>query len=264
MLLLGLGEKAFHVFIAGLVLLLVAVEGRKIDHAETVLPAVHCPCLVGDLRLLLLHVDLVAHDGDVEAVRVFRLPQDRQGYLRAFLAADHLDNVAQVHVDDVNGLFPFLGHGDDLVLRLQQARALGASPGNQLFNDGKAVVAAEDGPDPLQGKLHLNPEVFKVFGGQVARVRIQGQGEGLGEARNELFRIALDHPHRLQLVAVNLLLLGLRQVNACQQGVFDLELHDLSQELTAFPPPSSHRGVCSRWCSAPPSRRVGSPAPESF
>ena len=177
MLAFGLREKVFHVFIAGLVFLLVAVEGRKIDHAEAVLPAAHCPCLVVDLGLLLLDVDLVAHDSDVEAVRVFCLSQDCQGYLRAFLAADHLDNVAQVHVDDVNRLFPFLGHGDDLVLRLQQARALGASAGNQLLNDGKAVIAAEGGPDPLQGKLHLNLEVLKIFGGQIVRVRIQGQGE---------------------------------------------------------------------------------------
>ena len=165
---------------------------------------------------------------------MFRLPQDCQGYLRVFLAADHLDNVVQVHVDDVNGLFPFLGHGDDLVLRLQQSRTLGASPGDQLLNDGKAIVTAEDSPDPLQRKLHLNPEVLKVFGRQVARVRIQSQGECLGEARNELFRIALDHPHRLQLVAVNLLLLGLRQVDACQQSIFNLELHNLSQERMLF------------------------------
>ncbi|HLA27426.1 MAG TPA: hypothetical protein VJZ49_05980 [Syntrophales bacterium] len=65
-------------------------------------------------------------------------------------------------------------------------------------------------------------------------MRIQGLGEGLGEARNEFFGIAFDYPHRLQLVAVNLLLLGLVQVNAHQQGVFDLELHDLSQELMLF------------------------------
>jgi len=51
-----------------------------------------------------------------------------------------------------------------LFLRLQQTRALGAPPGNQLLNDGEAIVAAEDGPDPLQGKLHLNPEVLNVFG----------------------------------------------------------------------------------------------------
>ena len=114
-----------------------------------VLPAFYCSCLVGNLGLLLLDVDLVACDSDIEAVRAFRLSQDCQGDLRAFLAADHLYNVAQIHVDDINGPFAFLSHGDDLVLRLQQARALGTSPGDQLLNDGKAVVAAEEGPDPL-------------------------------------------------------------------------------------------------------------------
>jgi hypothetical protein len=39
----GLREKAFHVFIAGLFYLLVAVEGREIDNAESVLPSVHRP-----------------------------------------------------------------------------------------------------------------------------------------------------------------------------------------------------------------------------
>jgi len=46
------------------------------------------PCLIGDLGLLLLDIDLVARDRGVEAVRVFRLPQDCQGYLRSFFAAD--------------------------------------------------------------------------------------------------------------------------------------------------------------------------------
>ena len=119
-------------------------------------------------------------------IRALRLPQDRQGYPSAFLAADHADDVAQVHVDDVNGLFPFLCHGDDFVLWLQQSRTLGTAPGNQFFDDGKAGIAAQHGPDSLQGKLHLNLEVLEVFGGQVARVRIQGPGEGLGGGRNEL------------------------------------------------------------------------------
>ena len=65
-------------------------------------------------------------------------------------------------------------------------------------------------------------------------MRIQSLGEGFGDVRNEFCGIALDHPLCLQLVAVNLLLLGLRQVDACQQGVLDLELHNLSQEHILF------------------------------
>jgi len=56
------------------------------------------------LALLLLNVDLVARDRDIER-SVCPPAEDCQGYLRSFLAADHLDNVAQVHIDDVNG-FP--------------------------------------------------------------------------------------------------------------------------------------------------------------
>src|SRR5674536_379572 len=51
-------------------------------------------------------------------------------------------------------------------------RDSGATPGNQLFNDGKAGVAAQNGPDSLQGKLHLNLEILEVFGGQVAPVPV--------------------------------------------------------------------------------------------
>ncbi len=35
-------------------------------------------------------------------------------------------------------------------------------------------------------------------------------------------------------MAVNLLSLGLGQVDACQQDISDLELHDLSQEFMLF------------------------------
>jgi len=80
------------------------------------------------LASCLLDVDLIAHDSDVEAVSAFRLPQDCQGYLRAFFAADHLYNVAQVHVDDVNGLSLFLGHAMILSFGFSRPRALGASP----------------------------------------------------------------------------------------------------------------------------------------
>ena len=69
----------------------------------------------------------------------------------------------------------------------------------------------------------MNMEVLKVFGGQVVRVRIQGLGKGTRRIRNELFGIAFDHPLRLQLIAVNLLL-WLPPIDARQQGVFDLKL----------------------------------------
>ena len=65
---LGFSEKFFHVFVTGFVFLFTAVEGRKIDYAEVILPAAGFPNLVRNLRLLILYVDLIAHDGDVEAL----------------------------------------------------------------------------------------------------------------------------------------------------------------------------------------------------
>ncbi len=130
MLLFGFSDKSFHIFVTGFASLFTAVEGRKINYTEAVLSVAGFSNLVGNLCLLILYVNLIAYNGDVEAQSALRLTQDCQGYLCAFLAADQADGIAQVHVDDVNGLSAFLCHGYDFVLWIQQTRSLGASSGN--------------------------------------------------------------------------------------------------------------------------------------
>jgi len=155
---------------------------------------------------------LSRRDRGGKAVRVFRLPQDCQGYLRVFLPLDHLDNVVQVHVDDVNGLSLSWATADDLVLRFSRSRTLGASS-DQLLNEGKAIVTAEEGRSPQRASSESGGPPKSS---EVARVRIRARAMPR-RARNSFSELRSD-TRSLQLVAVNICF-WLRKSTPAQQSI---------------------------------------------
>ena len=102
---------------------------------------------------------------------------DRQADFRSLLAADHLDDLAQLHADDINRLgFP-LADGDDLVPGMQLAGHFRGSSGKEALNDAIAVDIAQLGPDTDQGVADLDVELLGGIPGEEIAVRIVELGQ---------------------------------------------------------------------------------------
>ncbi len=115
----------------------VGVERRQVDDADAVRLAVGLLALLDDFRAGLLRLQLDVLAGQVEDHRLDLADRDHlQLHLGALGAADQLDHVAQLHVDDVHELAVALGDGDDLVLGLEAAVLGRGAAGDDLGHDG--------------------------------------------------------------------------------------------------------------------------------
>jgi hypothetical protein len=139
-------------------------------------------------------------------------------------ATDQLHDVPERHVDDVDSLPVVLADGDDLVLGLQRVDPLGGATGDDLLDDGVAVLLGEGDPDALEGELHLDAELLEELGGEVTGVRVERLGECVEEGRVELGLLHLLRPSGAQLVAVDQPPPGLGQLGVGAEVVGDLEV----------------------------------------
>ena len=137
--------------------------------------------------LLVLKLDLVAHDGDdLELGGIWRRGgKHLEADGGAFFAADAFDHAVELHVDDVFEFLVVLRDGSNAVVDLEFAAAVGGSTGDEFDNLGVAIVAPEHGPDADKREAHLDVEIIQgplahVFGVGVVALGERGkEGGGL-------------------------------------------------------------------------------------
>ena len=101
-----------------------------------------------------------------------------KAHFGALFAADHIDNLPQLHVDNVHRRFLVLGHFDDLVPWVQLVAHVRRTSGNELLNDAVAVLISQKSADTDQRILHGDRKVVQGIGGEESGVRIIHLGEG--------------------------------------------------------------------------------------
>jgi hypothetical protein len=210
----------------------IPVEGRQLDDGELVGLAVDLTRLVAELRGLLGQVDLVAHDGEREALGLLTLAQDREMDPAALLAADQAHGLAQRHVDDADRIAPVLCDGDDLVLGQKAVlEAVRGAARDDALDHGVAVALRERHADALQRERHRDPEVFEHLGREVVGVRVEGHRERVHEAGVEIHLLQLRDPFGAQLVAVDQSPLRLVERLPGAQVVRNLEVHEAAEQF---------------------------------
>jgi len=101
---------------------------------------------------LILEADLIAHDGNCEALRRVCLPEDCELYGRSLLAANQAHRVAQGHVDDVHRCVIALADFDDLILRFEDVDFVRGASRNDSFDDREAIALRKRHADADQRK----------------------------------------------------------------------------------------------------------------
>ena len=129
--------------------------------------------------LLVLELDLVAHDGDdLEFGRVGGGGgEDLEANGGPFFAADAFDHAVEFHVDDVFEFLVVLRDGGNAVVDLEFAAAVGGSAGDEFDDLGVAIVAPEHSADTDEGEAHLDVEIIQRALAHVFRVRVVTLGE---------------------------------------------------------------------------------------
>ena len=95
-----------------------------------------------------------------------------QAHLTPLGSPDFLHHLIELHVDCILEQVLPLCHCGDPVICLESA-ILVCGPTRHHFHDsGISVVGTQDGPDPNQGKLHLNHEVLHIRGAHILGMRI--------------------------------------------------------------------------------------------
>ena len=130
---------------------------------------------------VVLELDDLAHDIDHygrAADTVFALKHSQvDGFV--LLAADHLHDPAQGHVDGVDRLFVRrLRDADDHVTGFETAVSLGGATGNQVHDFYIRVFSPQAGPDALQLEAHLDVEVVLVDRPLIRGVGIERSSQG--------------------------------------------------------------------------------------
>ena len=144
--------------------------------------------------------------------------------LGALLAADLVDDLADLEPVDLDRLAALLGDGDDLVVGLQFASQIGRAAGNDLLNDADVVLDAQQGADAHELQLHLDAEVLVGGGGEIGGVRVVESRDAGQKHLREV--VALDLAEVLQhaFVALAHLRPGVFRGLLCQDLLNDFEL----------------------------------------
>ena len=118
------------------------------------------------MRLALGQLHLVARDGDDLALgRVRRARRDDlQTHGRALLAADHVHDLVELHVHDVDEGVVALGDGGDAVVDLEFALRRRRAAGDQFDDLGIAVLAAQHGADAHEREAHVDGKIIHLAG----------------------------------------------------------------------------------------------------
>ncbi len=104
----------------------------------------------------------------------------------AFLAADHIHDLVELHPHAIDELPIALRHRADAVVDLQPAITLGGAAGDQFHDFRIAILRVQDRADADQREPHVDREVLQVALAQVLRVRIVGQGERRKEIPDDI------------------------------------------------------------------------------
>jgi len=148
--------------------------------------------------------------------------------------ADHRNDIAQRHVDDVDRFVLSLGDCDDLVAGLECVRLVRCTARDDSLDDRVAVLRREGDADPVEREAHLDLEVLDRFGWVVGRVRVEGAGKGVQEICVGIagleFQGALGH----ELRAMDQLLLRLVELHVAAQIVGHLEVDEAFEQAQAI------------------------------
>ena len=152
----------------------------------------------------LFEFDLVADEGHDSMHRgIGRVGgNDREAHFGAFGAADLLDHLAELHVHHLHRRLVALGHGDDLVLRLELFTALRRAAIGQALDLADAVLGLQQRPNTIERELHPNREIFQFRLAHVVRVRVKDMAEGGKVNLKDVVVIVLvDHPENAGVAA---------------------------------------------------------------
>ena len=98
---------------------------------------------------------------------------DGEADLGVARAADHLDDLVELHIDGIHRLGGTLGHGDDAVVGLDLFAHVRRAAGDDAADAGVAILKLEDGADATEGELDVvDVEVGGLDGTHVVGVRI--------------------------------------------------------------------------------------------
>ena len=117
--------------------------------------------------------DLLAHRGVGGVARL-----DDEAHPRPLRAADHVDDLAKLHPDDLDGLLrrPW-ATAMILSFGLSWRPRSAGPPGTISLTAHDVVLEAEHRADPDKLELHLDAEVLAGVGGQVGRVGVVQPGD---------------------------------------------------------------------------------------
>ena len=214
-----------------------SVEAGQVDDGDGQVAVAALDGLVPHLRGLILEVDFVAHDVDLEGLGLLALAQQSQAHGGALLAADQAHDVAQGHVDHVDGLSILSAHlldRDDAILALELALSIGGAAFDDLVDDRIAVAAAQDGADAFQAQAHADAEVFEGFGREVGGMRIERGRIGVEQTAVHIAVIALVDALGDEGVALVELGLGLGEGGAGADVVGELKVDQLAAQFVAL------------------------------
>ena len=97
---------------------------------------------------------------------------DDEADLGALFTADQVDDLAQLHADDLDGFIAVLRDRDDLVVRLEPRIEIGRTAGDDFLHHAVVLLEPKQGADADELQAHLDAKVLVGVGGEVRRVRV--------------------------------------------------------------------------------------------
>src|ERR1051326_4146119 len=106
----------------------------------------------------------------------------------AFVAADHVDDLAQLHAENFHGFVSGLSNRNDLVVRFEVTAQIGGPTGNNFFYDADVVFHSKQRTDAKKAKPHVDSKILIGIGGVISRMRIVESRDGAEEKFSDLHR----------------------------------------------------------------------------
>ena len=151
---------------------------------------------------------------------------------RAFLAANELHDIGELHVQQVHEVLGVpLGHRENLILRLQPSIARRRAAGNDLVDHRVAIDRLQRSPDPLELQAHADLEILEGVRRHVGCMRVIGHGRRGQKDLQQLHAIGLAHADGEVLVELDDLVARLLHRLAIDELLQEQHLHSLAPEV---------------------------------
>jgi hypothetical protein len=120
---------------------------------------------------------------------------------RAARTADHLHDLVDRHVGDIDGWLAFLGYGNDQISSAQAAVAPAGAARHQLFHYDVVILFTQHGTDALERAGERDVQVLLLRGRQILGVRVVSRRDRIEERLGGVEWIGREQPREAGLEA---------------------------------------------------------------